>query len=250
MTVTAYRIEAKTTTTSTMDDVRLAAQNGAEAGLVMMAAEQTGGRGRRGRSWFSPIGNLYVSVLLRPDGVQADLGLYSFMAALALAQSLPESLAAERVQLKWPNDVLVDGAKIAGILLESCPTPQGLALMVGVGVNIAHAPTDAPYATTSLAQLGYDMQNHPPRSVLDRFLTKLSAQCATLQKEGFSPIRTAWLSQAAGIGSMITVRLPDNELNGRFIGLDEKGCLLLQPATGILQKIASGEVFAPLMKAR
>ncbi len=242
----AYRVEHQQTTASTMDDVRAAAMAGAAEGLVIRADAQTGGRGRRGRAWFSPPGNLYVSMLLRPAMDQAAMGRFSFVTSLALAAALPEELDRSRVRLKWPNDVLVDNAKIAGILLESCNTPQGTALIIGMGVNIAQHPADTPYPTTSLAALG--LASHAPEKLLGRFLTAFEGFRQDLTAGNFLPIRSAWLAQASGLGEAIVVRLPHQSFDGRFMGIDESGCLLLQRPAGNLQRIASGEVFAPTAK--
>jgi len=241
-----FRIQHLTSTISTNDDLRAAAQAGAEDGLVIMADAQTGGRGSRGRSWFSPAGNLYVSLLLYPSEPQSELGLYSFLTSLALAKAMPEQLAQERVKLKWPNDVLVDGAKIAGILLESFNTPQGQALIIGMGVNIAHAPVDTPYRATSLADLGFDTQKNTPKSLLMRFLPAFHSYRQELGASGFGRIREAWLAQASGLGEGIVVRLSDSELNGVFKGIDPTGRLLLREAGGKITPIASGEVFPSL----
>lgn len=244
----AYQVQHHKTTASTMDDVRVAAMAGAAEGLVVRADTQTGGRGRRGRPWFSPPGNLYVSVLLRPAMEQADMGRFSFVTSLALAAALPEEINRDRVRLKWPNDVLVDNAKIAGILLESCNTPKGTALIIGMGVNIAEHPTDTPYPTTSFAALGLDPARHAPEKLLARFLTAFEGFRQDLTAGNFLPIRSAWLAQANGLGEDIVVRLPNQALDGRFMGIDESGCLLLQRPAGNLQRIASGEVFAPTAK--
>ena len=244
-TATAFQVQHLGSTVSTMDDVRQAALTGADDGLVIYADEQTGGRGRRGRSWASPAGNLYASLLLRPALPQAELGLFSFATALGLAQSLPASLAPERVKLKWPNDVLADGAKVAGILLESVNTPRGLALIIGIGVNLASYPVNMPYPVTSLAQIGYSGAEVSPQQRLERLLPALDRQRQALEKGDFPSVRAAWLAQAANLGSEIVVRLPSSEMTGHFMGIDEKGHLLLRRPTGILQKIASGEVFAP-----
>lgn len=243
----AYQVQHRKTTASTMDDVRSAAMANAAEGLVIRAEAQTGGRGRRGRVWFSPPGNLYVSMLLRPAMEQAAMGRFSFVTSLALAAALPEELDRSRVRLKWPNDVLVDDAKIAGILLESCNTPQGTALIIGMGVNIAQHPADAPYPTTSFAALGLGV-SHTPEKLLGRFLTAFEGFRQDLTAGNFLPIRSAWLAQASGLGEAIVVRLPNQALDGRFMGIDESGCLLLQRPAGNLQRIASGEVFAPTAK--
>ena len=247
MTVDGFRIRHLASVTSTMDVAREAALAGEPDGLAVLADAQTGGRGRRGRSWISPRGNLYVSVLLRPEMPVATLGLFSFVASLALARALPPALERERVRLKWPNDVLVDGAKIAGILLETCATPQGMALIIGMGVNIATHPAAAGYPATSLGALGFDMARETPEVLLGRFLPLLRELGLDLQRNGFSGLRAHWLAQAAGLESAIVARLPDRELRGCFMGIDEKGCLLVRHPTGIVEKLSSGEVFAPSM---
>ena len=242
MSLPPYRVEHRSTTASTMDDVRAAALAGAADGLVIRADEQTGGRGRRGRSWHSPSGNLYVSLLICPPA-GADYGHYSFIAALALAEALPGVVVPDRIRLKWPNDVLVDGAKIAGILLERCATPSGEALIIGMGVNIAHCPDDTAYPVTSLTRLGCDHSLPIPAALLDRILPRLRQWRTQLEQEGFPPVRTAWLQRATGLEAAMTVRLPDRELNGDFMGIDESGYLLLRGQQGRLSRIAAGDVF-------
>ncbi|MEJ0063669.1 MAG: biotin--[acetyl-CoA-carboxylase] ligase [Alphaproteobacteria bacterium] len=236
----SFRITHKPTTGSTNDDVLASAESGEAEGLVITAATQTGGRGRRGRSWFSPPGNLYASLLLRPDGT-IDAGLYNFVASLAIAAALRRYLDPARVRLKWPNDVLVDGAKISGIILESA----GTALVVGFGVNIAAHPDPAEtrYPATSLAALGFDPARMTPAVVLDTILEEFSRYHGMLHAEGFSILHDAWMAQATGIGENMVVKMPDRDIAGRFMTIDEQGRLLLEQPGGMVLTIAAGDVF-------
>lgn len=238
-----FRLTHLSTTHSTMDVARDAAEAGEADGFVVLADEQAGGRGRRGRVWHSPRGNLYASLLIEPLLQPQDYGHFSFVAALALARSLPDTMAAERVRLKWPNDVLVDGAKIAGILLEACIKPEHKAmLIIGFGLNITHHPLETSYRATSLAALGCAIDQYPPRTMLEYFLSAFTKYRAVLEREGFAPIQQAWLAQASGLGDLINVHLPDQEMKGHFEGIDENGRLLLRLPTGILRPIAAGDV--------
>jgi BirA family biotin operon repressor/biotin-[acetyl-CoA-carboxylase] ligase len=223
-------------TTSTNDDVRAAAEHGAAEGNVIWALRQSAGKGRDGRTWQSPEGNLYFSVLLRPTCDVRDYGQYSFIAALAIGDALAEFLPQAKIELKWPNDVLVEGKKISGILLEA---GEGF-LVAGMGVNIAVTPDNPLYPATSLGQQGMSVA---VETVLDVILKKLSFWTDRLAAEGFVPIHAAWLERAKK-GPM-QVRLPRQEtlLNGEFGGLDEGGNLILILADGTRQIIASGDVF-------
>jgi BirA family transcriptional regulator, biotin operon repressor / biotin---[acetyl-CoA-carboxylase] ligase len=247
----AFSLTHRAVTASTMADVRAAALAGAADGTVVYADVQTGGYGRRGRSWQSPPGNLYASLLVRSALTPAACGLFGLVAALAVARALPDAVAHARVRLKWPNDVVVDGAKIAGILLEtiaapadSVPAPAETLLTIGVGLNIAQHPLDTPYPATSLAQLGLDPTAYPPVLVLQRFLAAFADYRTVLEQAGAAALSQLWLERAAhAVGDPLVVRLPDAELAGTFAGLDENGCLRLRLPQGILRTIAVGEVF-------
>lgn len=229
---------------STNEEVRRQAETGAVEGFAVMAKRQTAGRGRRGRSWESPEGNLFLSVLLRPATTPAEAAKLSFLSAVALSDAL--ELAAPhlrgRVSCKWPNDVQVDGAKIAGILLESRTRPDGVLdwVVIGLGVNLAHHPPDTPYAATSLSVLGVTVA---PPDFADWLLARLGYWYARWQAEGFGRIREAWLQRAQGLGQAVVVRLPDSELRGRFAALDESGALVLELPDGRRQAITAGDVF-------
>ena len=220
---------------STNDEARRLAREGAAEGTVVTALEQTAGRGRHGRGWASPPGNLYLSLLLRPGLPPGRLGELAFLAGLAVADTAAALLPAGRaVMLKWPNDVLVDGAKTAGILIEQ----EGEAAILGIGLNLVHGPMDTPYPATTLAAGGAEADLGTARA---RLLDRLAAALACWRAEGFAPIRNAWLARAHPLGTALSVRLPEGVVAGRFAGLDPAGALLIETAAG-LRRITSGEV--------
>lgn len=220
---------------STNDEARRLAREGAAEGTVVTALEQSAGRGRHGRAWASPPGNLYLSLLLRPNLPPGRLGELAFLAGLAVAEAVAALLPAGRaVTLKWPNDVLVDGAKIAGILIEQ----EAEAAVIGIGLNVAHSPSDTPYPATSLAAAGAGTAVAAARACL---LDRLAAALARWRGEGFAPIRSAWLARAHPLGTALSVRLPEGVIAGRFAGLDPAGALLIETADGP-RRITSGEV--------
>jgi BirA family transcriptional regulator, biotin operon repressor / biotin---[acetyl-CoA-carboxylase] ligase len=236
-----YRLYRFDTVGSTNDEAKRLARDGTSERTVVWALEQTKGRGRRGRSWASPRGNLFLSLLLRPRAslvVAAQLG---FVAAVAIAESLPfpPEIA---ISCKWPNDVLVRGRKIAGILLESETGEEGrLAyLVLGVGVNCVSFPSDTEFPATSIAEEGGGALS--PAALLERFLARFDASYRRWQEEGFQWVRAAWLQRAAFLGERLTWRLEKESLVGRFLDLDEKGALLLE-RDGETRRIAAGEVF-------
>ncbi len=233
-----WRVRALTITASTNDDVRQAAEAGEAEGFVVHALKQTAGRGRHGRQWQSPEGNLYCSALLRPKIEPRFFGHYSFVAALALGEMVREVLPDILVTYKWPNDVLVEGKKTAGILLES---GDGY-LIIGIGLNIAYHPEDALYKATSLAAYKPDLKGSAEQlhSILEVLLDHLRDWHDVMQKDGFAPLRAAWLEHAQR-GSM-TVKLPGETLEGEFAGIDEDGQLRLKTADGE-RVVAAGDVF-------
>lgn len=238
----AFRTKQLDATGSTNDDVLDAAASGEAEGLVIVARKQTGGRGRRGRSWSSPEGNLYASLLLRPKD-QTVAGQYSFVAALAIAEVLAEFIDRERIRLKWPNDVLADGAKIAGILLETAVHDHGLALVVGMGVNLSSHPDNARLSATSLLSLGFAEERLKPDAFLAALLKAFNRYRQKLYEDGFSALRELWLAQAVNIGEIINVHLAESQFSGRFLTIDDQGCLLLQQQEGMVRRIAAGDIF-------
>jgi BirA family biotin operon repressor/biotin-[acetyl-CoA-carboxylase] ligase len=230
---------------STNDEVRRMAEAGAEPGLVVLAGEQTGGRGRHGRVWASPPGNLYASVLLRADGALAASAQLSFVAGLALADALERHApGAVQLRLKWPNDVLIGRAKVAGILLESAGKEDAGGLrcvIVGTGVNITSYPEGTPYPATSLAAAGFAAI--APRTLLASYLGALDRWLAQWRDAGFAEVRAAWRARSVGLGEKIRLRLDREELLGRFVDVTPSGALLLDLEGGGRREIAAGDVF-------
>lgn len=205
-------------------------------GHWVIADRQTAGRGRRGRVWNDGAGNFMGSVLVKADGPVQQL---SFVTALALHDALAELTGApERLALKWPNDVLLDGLKCSGILLER----QGGALVIGIGVNLAHHPDGTERPATSLAAAGVPVCS--PRALLDMLAPAFARWRTIWQAEGFAPVRTAWLARASGVGGRIVARLGNETPEGRFAGLADDGALLLQLDDGSTRAIHAGDVFA------
>ncbi len=208
-------------------------------GHWLLADRQTAGRGRRGRGWSDGAGNLMASVLVMAAGPVQQL---SFVMALALREALVAVLApveiGDRLCLKWPNDLLLDGLKVSGILLERA----GAALVIGVGMNIASHPAASERPAISLAAAGLPV---PAAAVLQTALAiSFAALRAVWEREGFGPIRSRWLAHAAGLGQGIIARLGDTTLEGVFENLAEDGALSLRQADGRLRAIHAGEVFA------
>jgi BirA family biotin operon repressor/biotin-[acetyl-CoA-carboxylase] ligase len=229
----------------TIDSTNAEALRRARAGergpLWIIARRQSAGRGRRGRSWVSPPGNLHATLLvidLAPAALVPQLG---FVAGLALhdAAAAAAPALAPRLALKWPNDLLCGGRKIAGILLEGDGDP--VAAAIGFGVNCREHPPDAEYPATDFAADGADVAAMALFDLLAAAMTE--RLCQLSRGAGFAAIRSAWLERAAGCGNPIRVRLADREIFGIFDTIDESGRLLLRHAGGELEPIAAGEVF-------
>ena len=217
--------------------------------LWIWADRQSQGRGRLGRSWVSEPGNLYASLLLTDAAPAAHLPELCFVVALALRDAV-SALApqfAPELKLKWPNDLLLNGAKLAGILIEAESIGSTTIIVAGVGVNCAHYPEDVDRAATSLLAHGAQVSPGVLMTELSRTMVARLAQWD--RGAGFAAIRNKWLSHAAGIGSDIHVRLSDRELTGKFETLDASGRLMLRLPGGSLEAITAGEVFAPRVPA-
>ncbi len=209
----------------------------AQGPVWIMAHHQTAARGRRGRAWENPKGNLAATLLLRPEGSPEQTALRSFVAALALFDAcVAVTGRAAGLSLKWPNDVLLNGGKLAGILLESTGQGRGVShLAIGIGVNLTEAPgTDAVEkgAVRPVSLLSETGAHVEPED----FLTELAAAYAVLETQfttyGFDPIRTAWLSRAARLGEVIKARAGSSEAVGTFETVDADGNLVLNTAKG------------------
>lgn len=228
---------------STNAEARRMAEAGHKGPVWIRSDVQSAGRGRRGRSWVSPEGNLFATLLVRPNASPADAALLSFVAALAVAETLDAYVDTDRVRLKWPNDVQLDGKKTCGTLLESAAGAGGQVdwLAVGIGINLASHPLLDDPVTTSLGE-AMGSPAPPPQEALTHLARRFAAWFAIWQREGFAPVRKAWLARARGLGQPIIVNLPHERLEGLMGGIDESGALLLETEGGI-RRISAGEVF-------
>jgi len=243
-----YRLLAHATLPSTNTEALALARRGERGPLWVTALRQTAGRGRRGSEWISPPGNLYATLLLDDPGPPEHAPELSFVAALALHDAILDRASAlrSRLALKWPNDLLCCGAKLAGILIESENVAGRLAVAVGIGVNCLHHPAQTTHAATDLADAGADVSAETLFGALSGTMLQRLAQWR--RGAGFPAIREDWVACASGIGGDLRVRLPGRELMGRFEALDQRGRLLLRLADGTLETITAGEVF-PLANA-
>ncbi len=195
---------------------------------VIVANEQTGGKGRFGRTWYSPTGNLYLSAVVEDYGNATPR--LAFVAGVAVAQALQDF----DVRLKWPNDVLLQGGKLAGILLER--TDDGRTI-VGIGINVASCPTTGMiYPTASL-----NGRLTVP-TVLNRVLTELDTLLTVFEAEGFAAIHPLWLRYAAGLGKSVTARLPDTTITGILKEFSPDGALVLETPDGTSHIITAGDI--------
>ncbi|WP_443208552.1 biotin--[acetyl-CoA-carboxylase] ligase [Sphingomonas sp. PAMC 26621] len=266
------------------------ARSGISEGIWLRAERQTGGRGRQGRLWVSPVGNFYGSSVVRVRGGDPAPATLALAAAVALeevvraylppysppvspfpltsrfpgegrgpvaqaevtgrsSKQTPESLlgpglrrgsergSGEGLVLKWPNDLLIDGAKISGILLER----TGDAIVVGIGVNLAHHPTNTDRLATSLAAHG---ATPDPADFAETLADSFARWLGIWRGQGLAPVRSRWLERAHPIGTALTARLPDGSAtDGLFNGLDSDGALILRLADGTARVIHAGDVF-------
>jgi BirA family transcriptional regulator, biotin operon repressor / biotin---[acetyl-CoA-carboxylase] ligase len=208
--------------------------------LWITARVQTAGRGRRGRAWVSAPGNLFATLLLTDPASPERAAQLSFVAALAVHDAIVAltPALAPRLALKWPNDLLCAGAKLAGILIEAEGT-RPLVLAVGIGVNCRHHPAEAEFPATDLAAAGAAVSAEALFEVLSGTMARRLAEW----QSGFTVIRAAWLERADTLGGELKVRLGGRELRGRFETLDEAGRLVLRLPDGGRETIAAGEVF-------
>lgn len=234
-----YRFDKLESTNSTLK--RLAAE-GAAHGTMVTAQTQTQGRGRHGRQWVSPKGNLYVSLLWRPGRDQDEWGCLPLVAGVGLHRCIATMLNssgvdAEPLSLKWPNDLLYNGAKLGGILCEA----DGDAVIVGLGLNLAWHPDDTPYPATSLEALG--MQPCTPASVLKKLSPALNKAYAQWDLTGFAALRATWDSASIDVGTEIQVRLSGEQYSGSYAGVESDGSLRLRTEEGAVRQVRVGDVF-------
>lgn len=219
----------------------------AEAGdfgpLWISAKRQSLGKGRRGRAWVSKVGNLFCTGLFPYAGTLSSAAQLSFAAALAVHDTISHFRPDADTQIKWPNDVLMNGAKIAGILLESGGADDQLWVAVGIGINLGSSPKDTAYLTTYLhadaPQSPRPLTSDVKHKLFERFEYWMDAHL----RNGFEPLRTAWLDRAQGMGGAVSAHLPKETIEGTAVGMDKDGALEVQIHSGKVVKIHAGDVF-------
>jgi BirA family biotin operon repressor/biotin-[acetyl-CoA-carboxylase] ligase len=250
-----YRLHGFDTVGSTSTEAAKAAQVGDVGDVWFCALQQTAGRGRRGRPWQSPHGNLAASLLVVPDADPAISATLGFVAGVALNRALADIVpvarfstgidgadhAAGRIALKWPNDVLADGAKLAGILLEAQKRPDGrMAIVIGMGVNIVAAPEGVPYPATSLRALGIEATAGAVFAALSE--AWVDAVETWDRGRGIPEILTQWRQSAAGIGAEVAVNRDGDVIRGIFETIDEAGRLIVRANDNSRIAITAGDV--------
>jgi BirA family transcriptional regulator, biotin operon repressor / biotin---[acetyl-CoA-carboxylase] ligase len=218
-------------TGSTNDDVAAMARAGAAEGLWLRAERQSGGKGRQGRGWASPPGNLYASTLVRLQPGDPPAATLALVAAVALHEVC--SLYAPTIVIKWPNDLMAGGAKLAGILLER----GGEAVVIGFGANLAHHPSGLDRPVTSIAALAGTAPD--AGAVVEALAEGFARWLRRWRGEGLAPVRDRWLAAAHPIGTALSA----GGKEGLFDGLDHDGALRLRLPDGSVQLIHAGEVF-------
>lgn len=240
----AYRLVTLDSVESTNDEAKRLAREGAEDGTLVWAREQRRGRGRYARNWASPRGNLYLSVVLRPDCAPGEAAQLSFVAALAVGDAVGSIMPPlTEVHFKWPNDILVNRRKAAGILLESSSTPAGVLdwLVLGIGLNISSFPAKATVPATSLRFEGCP-EDVTEIQALEAVSRHLLSWVNRWLEDGFEPIRRALMYRIYGLGEEIEVRLANDTVRGLFRDLDKRGGLVLELPDGSQRTITAGDV--------
>ncbi len=240
---TGWRLRVHESLPSTSGLLVALAEAGEPEGLAVLARRQTAGRGRQGRVWDSQPGNLHASVLLRPALPPRFLPQWSLLAAVALAEALESFLppgTRDRLRLRWPNDLLLDGAKCAGILVDAGIAASVDAwVVIGFGANLARAPEVPGRAVACLADAG--VAAPPVEAAGWALLAALDRWRRVRLLEGFGPVRKAWMARGPERGTPLTVRGAGGPIGGRYEGLAEDGALLLATG-GRVHAVAAGEL--------
>ncbi len=230
---------------STNEEAKRLARAGGSHGAVIWAKKQNEGKGRMGRNWVSSEGNLFVSVLLQPQKPLSELAQLSFVASVAALEAIAPLLDdKDALKTKWPNDLLLSGRKLGGILLESFRTETSDQpwVIVGVGINIDSYPPRTEFPATCLKDAGVELVS--AKIILSRFIHHFIERYDQWCSKGFAPIRKEWLEHSWNLKKRIIARLPDNEMDGIFEGIDASGSLLLTLDGGKKQTIHAGDVYA------
>ena len=250
-----YRVFGYDEIGSTSTEAAKAAETGDVGDVWFASLKQTAGRGRRGRAWETPSGNLAASLLLVPDCDPSLAATLGFVAGVALNRALVTALPAgtvkqgidgadgpgHRVALKWPNDVLADGAKLAGILLEAHKGPDGrMAVVIGFGVNVQYAPSGLPYPATSLRDLGIEISAETIFAALTD--AWVGAYEAWAGGRGVGDTLSAWRSFATGIGAEVAVKRESDVVRGIFESIDDTGRLIVRANDNSRIAISAGDV--------
>lgn len=236
-----WRLRVFDTLGSTSDHCVALARTGESGGLAVLARQQTAPRGSRGRTWQSPAGNLCLSLLIRDAGPASAMGGWALLASVALAEALVPFLPDEAaLTLKWPNDVLLNGGKLAGVLLDSALTPGGETewLVIGIGANLATPPVVPGRRTAALTETG--ISPPAPEAVAHALLPQIDHWRGCWLRDGLGTIRAAWLARAHPLGTWLSLQSGPAANEGRFAGLSDDGSLILETATG-LRRFATGE---------
>jgi BirA family transcriptional regulator, biotin operon repressor / biotin---[acetyl-CoA-carboxylase] ligase len=228
---------------STNEEAKRLAKGGGCHGAVIWAKKQSSGKGRLGRNWVSAEGNLFVSVLLQPHKAMTELSQLSFVAALAVVEAIKPLLPeGNTLQCKWPNDILLNGRKLAGILLESFQMEEsGGWVVVGVGVNIDNFPPRTEFPATCLKDAGVELVS--AKIVLSRFIHHFIEAYNEWDQKGFARTRKQWQANAWGLGEKLTARLPDSQMEGIAEGIDPHGSLVLRLDNGKKQHVLAADIF-------
>ena len=236
------KLISKESTSSTNSDMAKMAKQDASPWTVVHALEQSAGRGRYGNRWISKKGNLYMSVLLRPMATESHWGELSFVIELAVASTIEVFIESEIVEVKWPNDILVNDQKIAGVLLELFNHENCLpAIIVGVGINIESAPVGARYGATYLNK--FLNQATKAEDILKILLREMLRWTNLWEKSGFEEIKKNWLQRAYKLGGKVELLDKDEQTRQfNFIGMDIDGAMLLRDCSGKIRKLMAGTV--------
>ncbi len=229
---------------STIVEARRRAERGELGPVWMIARRQTAGRGRRGRSWASFDGNLMATYLGVAHAPPAEIALLGFAAGVAIAEAFDEILGPGRATLKWPNDLFLDGAKAAGLMLDSgaLDKPGAYWLALAFGVNIVGSPDGIDQETAALRDaLPPDAVAPTPEALLALIRPRLEAHAARLPRDGFEPLRRAWLTRAHGLGKSARVLIGAESVEGRIVGLSPRGELELDTGAGV-RLVAAGDI--------
>ncbi len=239
-----YDVKLLETVDSTNEEAkRHYEKNGATDPTWFVALSQSAGHGRRGREWVSQEGNMFASLLVCPNVRAQKAAELSFITSLAVSDAIKNlsGIGMQEINVKWPNDVLIDGKKVAGILLEAVGNPENPSIIVGVGVNVAHHPDDVNYPTNDLQRIGGF--KYLPSDVFVRMAEAFEFFYKFWQAYGFASVKRLWMAEAYGVGKTITVNLPSGSVEGVFEDLSDDGGLVLKKPDGNQEIIYAGDVF-------